>query len=156
MSIYMSLSARLCSWKIPRACINSCIALPSFSKQFGPFSSGGSKESIWAPPNFPTNDQHLMDLFYEIEGKNWSFLLRQERYNIFYMWIFTLWDTLLAKSARSPWLYHPMEQILCTSYNLYMQWLYIFSRNPLQLETIVYVILSRFYFCLSLSYFRVL
>jgi len=59
MSMYMSLSARLCSWKIPRACINSCITFPSFSKQFGPFSFGGSKESIWAPPNFPTNDQHL-------------------------------------------------------------------------------------------------
>jgi len=58
-SMYWSLSALDCSWKMPSACSSSWIERPSPPRQLGPFLSGGSSDTIWGPPNLPTYDQHL-------------------------------------------------------------------------------------------------
>jgi len=59
ISMYWSLSALDCSWKMPSACSSSWIERPSPPRQLGPFLSGGSSDTIWGPPNLPTYDQHL-------------------------------------------------------------------------------------------------
>jgi hypothetical protein len=58
-SMYWSLSALDCSWKMPSACSSSWIERPSLPRQLGPLLSGGSSDTIWGPPNLPTYDQHL-------------------------------------------------------------------------------------------------
>jgi hypothetical protein len=58
-SMYWSLSALDCSWKMPSACSSSWIERPSPPRQLGPSASGGRSDSIWGPPNLPTYDQHL-------------------------------------------------------------------------------------------------
>ena len=45
-SMYWSLSALDCSWKMPSACSSSWIERPSPPRQLGPFLSGGSSDTI--------------------------------------------------------------------------------------------------------------